>query len=248
VRLSPNASVRTLAIAFVACLTYSLAQAADLSGVPRIVDGDTLAIGATKVRLEGIDAPETDPVCLNAKGDHWACGIDARDQLAAHIAGRAISCLSNGTDAYRRTLAICYLAGEDLNGWMVQQGWALAYVQYSSAYRQVEEDARANQRGLWQGAFIAPWDWRHRNNKTVILGARSVPIDAQKILLDPSATERAPSPECTIKGNINRNGERIYHMENQQFYARINMDKGSGKRWFCTPEEAEAAGWRRALR
>jgi hypothetical protein len=121
-------------------------------------------------------------------------------------------------------------------------------VQYSSAYLKVEEDARLNQRGLWQGAFIAPWDWRHRNNKTVILGAFSVPIDAQKILLGPSATEGAPSPECTIKGNINRNGERIYHMENQQFYARVIMDKGSGKRWFCTPEEAEAAGWRRALR
>jgi endonuclease YncB( thermonuclease family) len=240
--------IPTLAIALVACLACSLAQAADLSGVPRIVDGDTLAIGSTKVRLEGIDAPETDQVCLNANGDHWACGIEARDQLALHIGGREIRCSSSGVDAYRRTLAICYLVGEDLNGWMVQQGWALAYVQYSSAYRQVEEDARANLRGLWQGAFIAPWDWRHRNNKTVILGAFSVPIDAQKILLGPSATEGAPSPECTIKGNINRNGERIYHMENQQFYARVIMDKGSGKRWFCTSEEAEAAGWRRALR
>jgi endonuclease YncB( thermonuclease family) len=225
----------------------SLAQAADLSGVPRIVDGDTLAIGTTKVRLEGIDAPETDQICLNANGVHWTCGIDARDQLAARIAGREINCTSNGTDVYRRTLAICSLAGEDLNGWMVQQGWALAYVKYSSAYRQVEEDARANQRGLWQGAFIAPWDWRHKNNKTVILGAFSVPIDAQAMLLGPSATEGAPSPECTIKGNITRNGEQIYHTENQRFYARIKMYKGGG-RWFCTPEEAEAAGWRRAFR
>ena len=240
--------MKTIAIAFVACLACSLAQAADLSGVPRIVDGDTLAIGATKVRLEGIDAPETDQVCLNANGDRWTCGIDARDQLAAHIAGRDIKCSSHGIDAYRRTLATCYLAGEDLNGWMVQQGWALAYVKYSSAYLQVEEDARANQRGLWQGAFIAPWDWRHRNNKTVILGAFSVPIDAQAILLGPSATEGAPSPECTIKGNVNRNGERIYHTEQQSSYAKIRMDKGGGRRWFCTPEEAEAAGWRRALR
>ena len=53
-----------------------------------------------------------------------------------------------------------------------------------------EEDARVNQRGLWQGAFIAPWDWRHRNNKTLILGAFSVPIDAQTILLGPSAIVR----------------------------------------------------------
>jgi endonuclease YncB( thermonuclease family) len=234
-------------IALVACLPCSLTQAADLSGVPRVVDGDTLAIGATKVRLEGIDAPETDQVCLNAKGVRWTCGIDARDKLAGHIAGREINCTSNGTDAYQRTLAICSLAGEDLNGWMVQQGWALAYVKYSSAYRPAEENARTHQRGLWQGAFIAPWDWRHRNNKTVILGAFSVPIDAQAMLLGPSATEGAPSPECTIKGNVNRNGERIYHMPDQRFYARTRMDIG-GKRWFCTPEEAEAAGWRRSLR
>jgi endonuclease YncB( thermonuclease family) len=231
-----------------ASLACSLAQAADLSGVPRVVDGDTLALGATRVRLEGIDAPETDQICLNANGVRWTCGIGARDQLAAHIAGQDIKCSSSGVDAYRRTLATCYFADENLNGWMVQQGWALAYVQYSSAYRQVEEDARVNQRGLWQGAFIAPWDWRHRNNKTVILGAFSVPIDAQAMLLGPSATEGAPSPECIIKGNVSRNGERIYHMENQRFYGRIRMDKGGGRRWFCTTEEAEAAGWRRAVR
>jgi endonuclease YncB( thermonuclease family) len=225
----------------------SIAQAADLSGVPRVVDGDTLVIGATKIRLEGIDAPETDQICLNANDVRWTCGIDARGQLAVHISGRAVSCSPTGIDAYNRTLAICSLAGEDLNAWMVQQGWALAYVQYSSAYRKVEDDARTHQRGLWRGAFIAPWDWRHRNTKTAILGAYSVPLNAQAVLLAPSATEGAPSPECTIKGNVNRKGERIYHTQNQKFYASIQMDKGGGKRWFCTPEEAEAAGWRRAL-
>ena len=131
---------------------------------------------------------------------------------------------------------------------MVQAGWALAYVKYSSAYRRAEEDARINQRGLWQGAFIAPWDWRHRNSKTAILGAYSVPIGAQKILLGQSATEGAPSPECTIKGNVNRNGKRIYHTEHQSSYAKIRMDRRDERRWFCTAEEAEAAGWRKALR
>src|SRR5664280_2874494 len=113
-------SDKKLIIAVVAWLVCSLAQAADLSGVPRIVDGDTLAIGATKIRLEGIDAPETDQICLDAEGVRWTCGIDARDQLTAHIAGREIKCTANGVDVYRRTLAICTLAGEDLNAWMVQ--------------------------------------------------------------------------------------------------------------------------------
>ena len=236
---------------FVALMTMVLiansANAAEFVVIPRVVDGDTVTIGAAKIRLEGIDAPETDQVCLNASGQQWTCGLEARDQLAAHIAGREIRCVSTAID-YGRELGLCSVAGEDLNGWMVREGWALAYVKYSSAYVSAEEQARTRQSGLWQGAFIAPWDWRHRNDKTVILGAFSVPINAQSILLPRSATEGAPSAECIIKGNVNQNGERIYHMPGQEFYAKIRMDVGKGKRWFCTPEEAEAAGWRRALR
>jgi endonuclease YncB( thermonuclease family) len=201
------------------------AQAANLAGVPRIIDGNTLAIGATKIRLERIDAPETDQVCLNDKGIRWNCGIDARDQLAAHIAGRDIKCTSNGVDAYRRTLP-CYLADEDLNGWMVQQGWALPNFRHSFVYVKAEENARTQKRGLWQGAFIAPWDWRHRNNNTTIMGALKAPT-AQAILLNPSATANAPSPECTIKGNITRVGRRIYHVQSQKSYAKIKMDRAA---------------------
>lgn len=241
-------ATRIASIALVASLVAPRVKAADFMGAARVVDGDTLTIGSTKVRLAGIDAPETDQVCLSASGKQWTCGIDARDRLSAHIAGREIKCSSSGFDVYRRTLAICYLVDEDLNVWMVQEGWALAYLKYSETYVQVERDARTQQRGLWRGAFIAPWDWRHRNNKTIIRGALSVPIDAQAVLLGRSSTEGAPSPVCTIKGNVSRNGERIYHMENQGFYARIKMNIGDGRRWFCTPEEAEAAGWRRALR
>jgi endonuclease YncB( thermonuclease family) len=132
-----------------AMLVSMATQAANITGVPRIVDGDTLAISTTKVRLEGIDAPETDQFCLNATGVRWTCGIEARDQLIAHVAGREVSCTSSGIDAYKRTLATCRLAGEDLNGWMVQEGWALAYVKYSSKYVRDEDDAQTHQRGLW---------------------------------------------------------------------------------------------------
>ena len=89
-----------ISIAFSVWFAVSPAFGADFIGVPRIVDGDTLAIGSTKIRLEAIDAPETDQVCLNANGAQWTCGIDARDQLAAHVAGREIRCSSNGFDAY----------------------------------------------------------------------------------------------------------------------------------------------------
>ncbi len=229
-------------------LTSPAAYGAELIGIPRIVDGDTLIIDSARIRLQGIDAPETDQVCLNSEGNRWACGIDARDHLASYISGRSISCSADSTDIYRRLLGTCTLKGEDLNEWMVREGWALAYVKYSSVYVNAERKAQANQRGLWQGAFIAPWDWRHRNNQTVILGAFAVPTNAQAILLAPSGTEGAPSPECTIKGNVTRNSERIYHMPDQRFYAKIDMRNGRGRRWFCTPEEAETAGWRKSLK
>jgi hypothetical protein len=120
-------------------------------------------------------------------------------------------------------------------------------VKYSSAYVAEEAAARNAQSGLWSGAFIAPWDWRHRDKSTVILGARSVPITAQAQLLEPASAAGAPSHNCLIKGNVNRQGERIYHMPGGLNYPNINM-AAPGKRWFCSEEAAKAAGWRPAKR
>ena len=240
--------MRTVAILAVILLAVMHAHAAEIiSGVPRIVDGDTLAMGAAKIRLAGIDAPESDQICLDARGARWTCGIEARDRLVEHIGTRAIDCTPSGSDAYHRTLAVCSVAGEDLNAWMVRQGWALAFIKYSQAYRVDETTARDARRGLWSGAFIAPWDWRHRGRQTTVLGAVAVPITAQAELLAPASAAGAPSPDCIIKGNVNRKGERIYHVPGGLDYARINM-AAPGKRWFCTEDEAVAAGWRRAAR
>jgi endonuclease YncB( thermonuclease family) len=224
------------------------AHATELVGKLRVVDGDTLVMGDKHIRLEGIDAPETDQVCLDASGERWTCGIWARDRLAEHIGFHEVSCTSDGIDRYGRTLSVCSSAGQDVNGWMVREGFALAYVQYSHAYVTEENVARASQRGMWSGAFIAPWDYRHRNKQTVILGAISVPISAQSKLLAPASSVGAPSFECTIKGNVNRRGERIYHLPGQLNYSHTSMNKGLGERWFCTEAEAEAAGWRKAIR
>jgi endonuclease YncB( thermonuclease family) len=140
-----------------AFLAFGDVQAADIiSGVPRIVDGDTIEIGSTKIRLESIDAPETDQACLDAHGVCWQCGIEARDRLASYIGNRSIDCAPNGSDRYGRTLAACSIAGEDLNAWMVRQGWALAFIRYSKKYVADEVTARETKRGMRSGAFIAP--------------------------------------------------------------------------------------------
>jgi endonuclease YncB( thermonuclease family) len=239
---------RLISIPLILALLILPVKAADvISGVPHIVDGDTISIGPTKIRFEGIDAPESDQICLDAQRKRWSCGIEARDHLTAHIGNRSIDCTPSGLDAYGRVLADCRIGGEDLNGWMVREGWALAFVRYSKAYLADEAAAREGQLGMWSGAFIAPWDWRHRNRQTVVLGAVSVPISAQAELLAPASAAQAPSSDCIIKGNVNRKGERIYFRPGQLDYARVDMSK-AGKRWFCTEDEAKAAGWRPSAR
>jgi endonuclease YncB( thermonuclease family) len=228
-------------------LSISTANAAEIAGVPHVVDGDTITIADVKIRLDGIDAPETDQVCLDRQAARWACGIEARNQLAQHVDNRTVHCTQSGVDVYRRALADCSLDGEDLNAWMVRQGLALAFVRYSKAYVADEASARNAQRGMWSGAFIAPWDWRSRNRQTTVLGVLSVPVTAQALLLAPASASGAPSSECIIKGNVNSKGERIYHRPGGTSYAQVNMN-APGKRWFCTEDEAQAAGRRPAAR
>jgi len=126
--------------------------------------------------------------------------MNLRAQDGAHE-HRSIECTPSGLDAHERTLAVRKADGEDLNAWMVHEGWALAFVRYSKAYVADETAARDAGRGLWSGAFIAPWDWRHRNRQTV-LGAVAVPISVQAELLAPASAIQAPSPDCIIKGNL----------------------------------------------
>ena len=136
----------------------------DLVGTARIIDGDTIVIAGTHIRLAGIDAPESDQTCTDAGNRLWACGSAATRELVAHVAGQPLKCEASGLDRYRRTLAVCALPdGSDINAWMVQQGWALAYTQYSDAYRSEEAQAQAAARGIWSSSFIPPWDWRHQH-------------------------------------------------------------------------------------
>ncbi|HEU0145298.1 MAG TPA: thermonuclease family protein [Bradyrhizobium sp.] len=229
-------------------LLPSLAQAADITGVPRIREADSVQIGATRIRLGGIDAPAVDQLCLNNAGERWTCGIAARDELIKHADGKEWTCHPRQTDRRGRQIARCDVDGEDIQKWLVQNGWALAYTRLSKDYEPDEKAAREAKAGMWQGAFIAPWDWRVRNKKTTILGATRPPENAHAILLASASGPVAPSPDCTIKGNVNGAGECIYHTPTSRWYAQIKMRISKGTRWFCSVEEAEAAGCRETRR
>lgn len=80
--------------------------------------------------------------------------------LIKKIGGREVSCESTGKDRYKRYLGICFVGDTDLNGWMVETGWAMAYRRYSKKYIPQEENAKQNKLGIWSGEFVPPWDWR----------------------------------------------------------------------------------------
>lgn len=219
--------------------------AAEEIGVPRILDGDTVQIASTKIRLLGIDAPETDQVCLDREGNKWSCGVSARDELMRHTGGSVWKCIGATKDRYLRLLARCTVNNEDVQQWMVRSGWALSFRKYSHVYDNDEMQARSERAGMWSGAFIAPWEWRGRSNGSTVLGALSVPVDAQRQLVSSVSAQRAPARDCTIKANFSRTGNCIYHLDGDRWYGRMNMGQPN-KRWFCSKEEAEAAGCRPA--
>ena len=140
-----------------------VAHAETLIGDVRVVDGDTLefeGLGIT-VRLSGIDAPESRQTCEGADGNRYRCGGDVTRALVQRIAAAPVRCEGDERDRYGRLIATCFTPeGLDLNGWMVEQGHALAYRRYSERYVPQEEAAKQARRGVWAGAFVAPWDWR----------------------------------------------------------------------------------------
>ena len=231
-----------LVLAFHLAAATAIAQPTPppICGPARVVDGDGLVIGDTSIRLFGIDAPENDQRCFNEKCEAYTCGIVARDRLDEHIAGRRICCVPNGKDPYGRTVATCSIDGEDLNAWQVGEGLALAYTEYSRNYVGQQKAAQDAGRGMWSGAFYAPSEQRRCNKQIPIFGARAA------VCPSPSCPPLDAPPGCTIKGNVNK-GERIYHVQGQSQYGKVKIT-GPPKRWFCSEEEAKAAGWRPALR
>jgi endonuclease YncB( thermonuclease family) len=136
---------------------------ADLVGVASVIDGDTIEIHGERIRLYGIDAPESCQTCEDASGRTWRCGQRAALALQDLIGRRTVSCQQHDIDRYGRIVAQCQQDGIDISEWLVGQGLALAYRKYSKTYVAAEETGFAARRGMWAGSFTAPWDWRREH-------------------------------------------------------------------------------------
>ena len=139
-----------------------------ISGIAKVIDGDTIKINKKKIRLFGIDAPEKKQQCRRSSlsisfltfGKDYPCGQISADRLRKKINNKFVVCKYSSKDRYKRFIAECFLNKTNINAWMVQTGHAVAYKKYSKKFVSQEIYARKEKLGLWSGTFEMPWNWR----------------------------------------------------------------------------------------
>lgn len=192
-----------------------------------VLDGDTLKLNGQSVRLHGIDAPESGQLCKTKSGGNWACGKAATEHLQKLVRGKRVQCTHREYDQYGRSIGVCHANGVELNAAMVEAGLAWSFRRFSSDYNRLERQIKKTGKGIWQAKNTPAWDFRAQQWQ---------------------AASRKSSGQCNIKGNINRKGQRIYHMPWQKYYGSTRINTSKGERWFCDENEARAAGWRKSRR
>jgi endonuclease YncB( thermonuclease family) len=225
-----HSSWLSLAAALLALGAASLCEPQErIAGRAKILDGDSFEIGDKSVRLFGVDAPEGRQDCTR-DGRIWRCGDAATAELKRLVGGATIVCRKQDVDPYGRIVARCSNGATDLAAAMARAGMAVAYRRYSNSYIDEEREAKAARRGIWAGEFTMPEEWRRSEGATQAPSERTAPVQRRQ--------------GCYIKGNVNSDGERIYHTPDSPYYADTEIDESRGERWFCTEAEARAARWR----
>jgi endonuclease YncB( thermonuclease family) len=241
---------RVLLIAALICGAFPAGQARAAN--PTIKDGSTLQLGSVTYRLDGIDTPALDQVCIDEHADAWTCGVEAREQLTRLIGGRAVRCDDLGVDptARKRHLGVCTVEGEttSLSELLVRQGFALN-VEASATGRFKPDEARAreNRQGLWKGCFVAPQEFRRGKKDGTLLGGSCRADRDQEIRDVLFPVDLAMPSGCNIKGKFAVRARvtgnlGIYHLQACRSYPALTKPD----RWFCSEEDAQAAGFRRA--
>ena len=142
----------------------------EISGNAQIIDGDTIKINSKKIRLYGIDAPEFKQMCKQTYltiifftfTKDYPCGKISTEKLKKKINNKVITCKILDVDRYKRFIGECYKRNLNLNSWLVSNGYAVAYRKYSKKYISNEINAKNEKKGLWQGKFEMPWDFRRK--------------------------------------------------------------------------------------
>lgn len=196
----------------------------DTKGRANALTGDTLKISGKSVKLAGIEAPEAGQRCAGASGSRsWRCGRAARDALAKLLRGQDITCKLAGEDESGLRLATCVAGEKDIAADLVRTGQVFAVPGFFARYSNVEQEARDARVGIWRADEVErPSEYRAKRWD--------------------EAKRSAPSG-CPIKGRV-ASGARTYVLPWSSSYDSIRILERRGERWFCSEQEARAAGWR----
>jgi endonuclease YncB( thermonuclease family) len=222
---------------------------------PVVRDGDTIQLGDITFKLDGVDAPEIDQVCIDDHADPWTCGVEAREQLTALIKGRNVRCDDVSPDKLnnkqKRRIGICTADGDtlSLNQQLVSAGFAVSgEPSIKGYYRDDEAVAKEDRKGLWRGCFVAPREYRLGKKDGALLGGSCRADRDREIRAALFPEDLAMPPNCSIKGKFAVRARvtgniGIYHLRGCPSYAATTKPD----RWFCSEDDAQAAGFRKAF-
>jgi endonuclease YncB( thermonuclease family) len=241
---SPTSLLASAVILILATLPATPSLAADATAK----DGNNIQLGDVTFRLDGIEAPAFDQMCIDEHADAWACGAAARDQLTKLIGDKPVRCDDLGADPSfkRRRLGVCTVegAGTSLNQQLVQDGLALADAK--GKFKTEETAAHDAKRGLWKGCFVTPMDFRRWKQDAALQGAACRADRDREIRAVLFPDDPAMPDGCNIKGKYAvrarvTGNTGIYHLQTCRSYPGLEQD-----RWFCSEDDALAAGFRKA--
>lgn len=232
-------------------LSIVLPAGPGLAATATVKDGSALQLGNVTYRLDGVEVPTVDQLCIDEHADVWTCGIEARDQLSKLIDGKQVRCDDLGVDpTYRkRRVGVCRIEGEttSLSQLLVQKGFALNVdASASGRFKPDEAHAKDDRLGLWKGCFVAPREFRAGNKDAPLLGAACRADRDREIREAIFPDDLVMPPGCNIKGKYAVRARvtgnlGIYHLQACRSYPGLKQD-----RWFYSEDEAQAAGFRRA--
>jgi endonuclease YncB( thermonuclease family) len=251
-----NSFARTRAFALVLFLALtgfwsSSGPASALTAAATVRDANSIQLGDVTYRLDGVDAPELDQVCIDDHADPWTCGIEARDQLTKLIGGRSVRCDDVGPEKNfgKRHRAICTAEGDKvtLNEQLVKLGFAIAREPIKANVKAAATDAKTASAGIWKGCFVAPQEFRTGKKDGTLLGAACRPDRDKEIRAVLFPDELTAPPSCAIKGKLAVRARvtgniGIYHLRGCPSYAATSKPD----RWFCSEDDAQASGFRKA--
>ena len=241
-------------IFLVAALLSIVLPASQSSAATAIVrDGSTIQLGNVTYRLDGIDVPPVDQLCIDEHADVWTCGIEARDQLSKLIGGKQVRCDDLGVDpTYKKRrigAARSRATTTSLSQLLIRSGFAVLNVDASASgrFQPTRPAPRKIARDFGKAASSAPQRVPRGKKDSTLLGS-ACRADRDREIREALFPEDLAMPaSCNIKGKYAVRARvtgnlGIYHLQACRSYPGLtNPD-----RWFCSEEDAQAAGFRRA--